>query len=250
MLTPPDEQVRAGQIARDAIALAKTLCKSTIDGKTLDKEIEQFIRDEGGTPALKGYQPPFVSQPYQWTICLAVNNDVVHGVPTKLVGSEVVVTVDLVVGYKGWHADTARTFTNSEDPYAKNFVEASRLIFDIAKEVISPNQPLAVFGSMVQRGAEVQGYGIIREYCGHGIGRNIHTEPNVLNYQTDSQARFEIGKSYAVEPVLAIKPEYNLKHSHTIFDAFSVTADCLTSHNEDTIFIGKNKVFNLTGEAQ
>ena len=244
MQSPPNEQVKAGQIARGAILLAKELCRSAIDGVRLDREIEQYIRDEGGEPALKGYHPPFAQKPYEWTICLGLDKDVVHGVPLKLVGRSQLITVDLVVAYKGWHADTARTFTYSDDPAKQQFVDLSKAIFEDAKDSIVPNQMMSLFGTTVYQGALMQGYEVIKEYCGHGIGKTIHAEPQVLNYPNFKPEVFEIGKAYAVEPVLAVSPYY-LNHHHS--DGFSVTADCLVSHNEDTVFIGAGGVVNLTG---
>lgn len=244
MQTPPCEQVRAGEIARDAIKLGQELCTRLIDGKRLDKEIEEFIRDAGGEPALKGYHPAFALKPYEWTTCLGVDNDVVHGVPLKLLGLNSVVTIDLVVKYKGWHADTARTFTYSDDPTKKQFVEASSMIFEMGKDAIWPEQSISLFGTMIERGAQMQGYGVIKEYCGHGIGKAIHTDPQVLNYHTPTTEVFQIGRSYAVEPVLAIEPTYELDHNKS--DGFTVTANCLVSHFEDTLFIANDKVINLT----
>lgn len=246
MQTPPCEQVRAGEIARDAIKLGYELCTKLIDGKRLDKEIEEFIRDQGGEPALKGYHPAFALKPYEWATCLAVDDDVVHGIPIKLLGPNSVVTIDLVVRYKGWHADTARTFTYSDDPTKKQFVEASSMIFEMGKDAIWPEQPINLFGTMIERSAQMQGYGVIKEYCGHGIGKAIHTDPQVLNYHTPTTEVFQIGRSYAVEPVLAIEPTYVLHHDQS--DGFTVTANCLVTHNEDTIFIGAGGIINLTGE--
>lgn len=245
MQAPPDEQVRAGEIARGAVALAQELCASCIDGKRLDPMIEEYIRDEGGEPALKGYHPKFALKPYGYTTCIAIDNEVVHGVPVKLIGPNHMVTVDLVVRYKGWHADTARTFIYGGDAAKKQFVEASSMIFEMAKDAVMPQQPMNLFGMMVERLATQQGYSVIEEYCGHGIGEAIHTDPQVLNYHTPSSEVFQIGQSYAVEPVLAIAPTYTLKEHPT--DGFTVIADCLASHNEDTIFIGENGVINLTG---
>ena len=242
MQSPPNEQVRAGQIARGAILLAKELCRTALDGVRLDKEVEQYIRDEGGEPALKGYHPAFAQKPYEWTICLGIDKDVVHGVPIKTLGSSKLITVDLVVRYKGWHADTARTFTYSDDPVKRQFADVSKVIFDHAKDSIIPNQMISLFGTTVYQGAQIQGYEVVKECCGHG--RTIHTEPQVLNYPTFTPEVFQVGRSYAVEPVLAISP-YKL-HQHP-YDGFSVLADCLVSHNEDTIFIGTNGVVNLTG---
>ena len=244
MQSPPNEQVRAGQIARGAIQLAKELCREAIDGVRLDREIETYIRDEGGEPALKGYHPSFALKPYEHTICLGIDEDVVHGVPIKTVGLSHLVTVDLVVRYKGWNADTARTFTYSNDPIKQQFADISKAIFDNALQAIIPQQTISLFGGAVYAGAKLQGYEVVREYCGHGIGKAIHTDPQVLNYPTSTKEVFQAGRSYAVEPVLAVKP-YVLRHHQ--YDGFTVQADCLVTHNEDTIFVGTHGVVNLTG---
>lgn len=245
MIAPPDEQVRAGQIASKAIRLARELCSSPIDGIQLDKEIETFILDEGGRPALKGYHPYFAPKPYEWTICLAIDNDVVHGVPLKMVRPSQLITVDLVVEYKGWHADTARTFTINGNATFERFANVSRAIFRSALEMILPQQPIELYGIAVNSACLAQGYSVVKEYCGHGIGRVIHAEPQVVNYPIRSKEVFKVGKAYAVEPVIAMKSIYKLDHSSN--DGFSVRADCLVSHNEDTVFISNRGVINLTG---
>jgi methionyl aminopeptidase len=244
MNLPPSEQVRAGEIARGAIQLAKELCKNTIYGVRLDREVEQYIRDEGGEPALKGYHPAFSIKPYEHTICLGVDKDVVHGVPTKLVCPNHLVTIDLVVGHKNWYADTARTFTHSDDPVKRKFAEMSMTIFESSLQVIQAQNKVDFFGTMVESGAKIQNYQVVKEYCGHGIGKAIHADPQVLNYHTSSEEVFQAGQSYAVEPVLAIKPYVLRHHPH---DGFTVQANCLVSHNEDTIFVGERGAINLTG---
>ena len=244
MQQPPNEQVRAGEIARDAIDCAKELCQQPIEGKQLDKEIEMFIRDSGGKPALKGYHPSFSVKPYEWTICLSLDQDVVHGIPLKPVYPNDMITVDLVVEYEGWHADTARTFTYSDCQIKQRFIGISDVIFSFVMTCVTPHQDISFVGKAVEMCAKVRNYGIIREYCGHGIGQSIHSSPQIPNYFHPGKELFEVGKSYAVEPVIAINPNYSLSHND---DGFTVSADCLVSHNEDTLFIGADKVINLTG---
>lgn len=243
MYEPPEEQVVAGRVARDAIKLGMELCKSCINGVRLDKEIEVFIQDQGCIPALKGYHPSFALKPYEHTICLGIDQDVVHGVPIKLIGPNHLVTIDLVVSYKNWCADTARTFTYSKDPVKIQFAEMSKVIFDFARDTVVPHLGADLFGKTVEESARLQGYHVVKEYCGHGIGETIHTEPQILNYATSTRVVFQPGRAYAVEPVLAIKP-YVLHHHPS--DGFSISADCLVSHNEDTIFVGTNGAVNLT----
>lgn len=243
LVAPPNEQVRAAEIARAAIELGKTLVGC--DGSKIDKEIETFILDSGGKPALKGYRPVFAMRPYDWTICLAVNEDVVHGVPNKYTGPAQLITIDLVVEVDGWFADMARTFTISGEPHKQQFVANSLEVFHAGLSVIHPNASLNTYAAMIDNAARLFGYGVIKEYCGHGIGRTIHAAPQICNYPTPTREVFQVGHSYAVEPVLAIRPTYSLRHEPN--DGFSVRADCLTSHNEDTIFVSPNGIVNLTG---
>jgi methionyl aminopeptidase len=246
MLEPATEQARAGEIASEAINLAKELTRSAYDGLALDKEVETFIRDSGGRPALKGYHPGFADKPYEWTICLAVDNDVVHGVPDKQVDPTQLITVDLVVEYGGWFADTARTFTHSGDSTRQEFVKNSLRIFNTAMDMIGPNLDIGLYGGMVEVASKMCRYGVIKEYCGHGINQAIHTEPQILNYGRSDGSVFQAGNSYAVEPVLSIDKEYVL--NDILDDGYSITANCLVSHNEDTIFVSPRGIVNLTGK--
>jgi methionyl aminopeptidase len=120
-------------------------------------------------------------------------------------------------------------------------------IFEAGLDAIAPMQSINFFGVMIEESAKLGEYGIIREYCGHGIGRSIHMNPQVLNYNDGGRTRdvFEVGQSYAVEPVLAIELHYQLEQHN---NGWTVSAGCLTSHNEDTIFIGQHSVINLTGD--
>lgn len=245
MNEPPEEQIIAGRIARGAVALARDLCRWPLEGEQLDLEIEQYIRDEGGEPALKGYHPSFAGKPYEWTICLGVDNDVVHGVPHKPLDPNNIITVDLVVKFGEYYADTARTFTHSNNKSKMLFVDISKQIFDLSKAWVVPNGQVALFGQSVELSARLTKYGVVKEYCGHGIGKSIHCPPQIPNYYSPIGGQFKIGQSYAVEPVLAINPTYELEHH---YDGYSVTADCLVSHNEDTIFIGERGAVNLTDE--
>ncbi len=155
MNEPPEEQVEAGRIAKGAIALAKDLCRWPIEGEQLDLEIEQYIRDAGAIPALKGYHPSFAGKPYEWTICLGVDNDVVHGVPRKPLDPNNMITVDLVVKFGEYYADTARTFTQSSDEHKVSFVNVSEQIFNLSKLWVVPNERIDLFGKSVELSAGV-----------------------------------------------------------------------------------------------
>lgn len=246
MISPPNALVTAGKIAREAIELGRELCKTATYGLQVDEEIEKFIRSKGGVPALKGYKPPFSTKQYEHTICLSINNEAVHGVPKKLLRPDLdIITIDLVVGFEGWFADSARTFTHSKEVDRRRLVDASWIIFQGALAAVVPNQPTSLYGITVEAAARHVGLVPVKEYCGHGIGQEVHMSPQILNYSHDQKTRFEAGRAYAVEPVLASKPNYKLRHDNP--DGWTVDVDCLTTHNEDTLFITNHSVINLTG---
>lgn len=245
MQRPSDEQIVAGRIARDAIKLGISLCEKEVTGTQLDKELEGFIRDNHCAPSLRGYKPPSIERVYQHTICLATNNQAVHGVPgDATLSKDDLITIDLVVAHKGWHADTARTFTFSSDPQKKSMVDKIAIVHTNSLSIINPNLPIKFYAEFCHRIAnEICNVEIIREFCGHGIGRFIHEPPQVPSSPTEENSIFIIGKAYAVEPVISLKKDYILSDGD---DGWTVSADCLTAHMEDTIFISNLGVFNLT----
>jgi methionyl aminopeptidase len=243
----PDEQVIAGRIVRDAILLGKNLCQTEIAASRLDSEIEKYIRDMGGVPALKGYHPSFSDVPYPSTICLARDNDAVHGLPTGVVNAQIqLVTIDLVVSYKGWHADSARTFTSSQDKNRRKILGIVSTIHKTSLEVVAPNGSVGDYGTICEYIADLNRIAMVRELCGHGIGKEIHESPNIsyLRPRQGEPARiFEVGRAYALEPVIAQSPDYLLIK---LDDGWTLSANCLTAHMEDTVFISDQGIINLT----
>ena len=245
MEVPSEEQIVAGRVARDAIKLGISLCGREITGVQLDKEIEQFIRDHNCFPALKGYKPPFSNRTYQHTICLSVNNQAVHGVPQDVVLTrDDLITIDLVVGNRGWFADTARTFTHSANLQKKMVAEKIAIIHTNSLSIISPNLPIEIYSEFCNKlASDVCDMTIINEFCGHGIGREIHEDPQIPSAPCGSKSVFATGKSYAVEPVIAVNKKYKLSQGD---DGWAVLVDCLSAHMEDTIFVASVGIINLT----
>ena len=242
---PSDEQIIAGRIVRDTIKLGITLCEKEVTGTQLDARLEEFIKDNGCVPSLKGYKPPFTERTYRHTICLSCNKQAVHGVPQDApLSKDDLITIDLVASYKGWHADSARTFTFSADQAKKSMVEKITTTHTNSLSIITPNLPIRVYGEFCQRIAEeICGASIIKEFCGHGIGRDIHESPQVPSYKTNEDGIFQVGRAYACEPVVAIRKKYVLIEGD---DGWVISADCLTAHMEDTIFVSNVGIFNLT----
>jgi methionyl aminopeptidase len=261
MNTPPDAQAKAGRIAHGAIILAKGMTLKGCTSMELEREVEAFILDHGGKPALKGYKPPFTADTYKWATCQATDYTLVHGEPSDInLDKSQIHTLDLVVECDGWHADTARTWYHGDDSRKQNIIAYSTAIFDTAKMSVVPNAPLASWGQQVdglvtglnQQTDQFNIYNVV-ELCGHGIGETLHDYPQVINYYSAEfdNIYFVSGKAYAVEPVLIFRnaddnspPAIHTGNSSSPWPIWSNKG--VSTHNEDTIFIAEDKAINLT----
>lgn len=229
---------KACEITRDALNYCETLIKPGISTKELDILVEKFIIDSGASPSCKGYEG------YPATICASVNEMVVHGIPSeKIILKEGdIISVDLVVNYKGYHGDATRTF-----PVGKISPEKQKLI-DVAKEAffegvknLKVGHRLGELSHAIQNYVESNGFSVVRELVGHGIGRSMHEPPNVPNYGSITS-----GPIVTDNAVLAIEPMINMgrKEVWLVEDGWGVvTRDGLPSaHYENTVHVTKEGV--------
>lgn len=229
---------KACEITRDALNYCEKLIKPGISTKELDKLVEKYIIDSGATPACKGYEG------YPATLCTSVNEMVVHGIPSEKVILQEgdIVSVDLVVNYKGYHGDATRTF-----PVGKISLEKQKLI-DVTRECffegiknLKVGHRLGELSHAIQTHAENNGFSVVRELVGHGIGKSMHEPPNVPNYGSVSS-----GPIVTDNAVLAIEPMINMgrKEVWLVEDGWGViTRDGLPSaHYENTVHVTKNGV--------
>jgi len=172
----------------------------------LDRMAEEWTKELGAVPAFKGYRG------YQHTLCISVNEVVVHGIPSekKVLKEGDIVGLDMGVIYKGWYGDAARTW-----PVGKVHDEATRLMDVTEKslmagiEAIAPGAYIGDIGHAVQTVAEGAGYSVVRDFVGHGIGRKLHEDPQVPNYGRQGKGdRLRVGMVLAIEPMInAGKPD-------------------------------------------
>ncbi len=185
----------------DALAEAAKMLKPGITTIQVDSRIEQFIRDNGGFPSFKNYQ-----NTYPFATCISVNDAVVHGFPTNNVIKEGdIVSVDVGVFMNGYHGDSAYTFIIGST------TDEIRNLLRITKESLYKGIEKAVHGNRVgdisfaiQDYTEKQhGYGVVRELVGHGIGRNLHEDPQIPNYgKRGTGAKLKEGTVIAIEPMI------------------------------------------------
>ena len=190
----------AGRIAGRALQLAGEMVAPGVSTYEIDRETERFIRSCGATPSFKNYQG------YPATACISVNDQVIHGIPSKhcIIQAGDIVSIDLGAFYQGYHGDTAATFAAGEiSP------DAQRLM-DVTKESLMKGIAMAHAGNRigdisyaVQSHAEAAGFSVVRSFVGHGIGAQLHEAPEVPNFGTAGRGvRLMAGMTIAIEPMI------------------------------------------------
>jgi len=203
------DQIRqSSRLVSQTLGVIKDLIRPGVSTLELDRVAEEFIRDNGGEPAFKNYQPSPSQSPFPFTLCVSVNEEVVHGFPgkDKVLKEGDIVSVDCGVKLNGFFGDSAYTFPVGE-------VEASVLKLLIATkaslykgiEMVRSGNRLGDVSNAIQSYVEPLGYGIVREMVGHGLGRSLHEPPEVPNY-----GRRGYGMKLGEGLVIAIEPMINM----------------------------------------
>jgi len=190
----------AGRVSARALRLVGEAVGPGVTTAELDDIAETAIRAEGGVPAFKGYHG------FPKTLCTSINCQVVHGIPSEMIKLREgdVISVDVGAIIDGYYGDNAYTF-----PVGKISGEATRLLSatkaSLEAGIVQTREGNHLFdiGAAVQSVAEKAGFSVVREYVGHGIGRNMHEDPNVPNYGTPGKGpRLEVGMVLAIEPMV------------------------------------------------
>lgn len=234
-------------IRKNALMVTATLTevakilKPGITTLSLDKMAEQFIRDNGGIPSFKGYGPTY--SPFPASLCISLNNQVVHGFPNGYVLKDGdVISVDCGFYRDGYHGDHAYTFAIGEvsDEVLKLMRVTKEALAKGIEQARENNRVGDISYTIEQYTAKQHGYGVVRELVGHGVGKQLHEDPQVPNY-----GRRGDGKRLKEGMVLAIEPMINLgtHRVETLEDGWTiVTLDGKVSvHYEHTTLVRKNK---------
>lgn len=228
-------------IVRDTLAYIGTKVKPGITTQELDRYAEEYIRARGAIPSCLGYCG------YPASICASVNEVIVHGIPgERFLHEGDIISIDLCAYKNGFHGDGARTFAVGEiSDEKKNLIRVTEECFRKAIENLRAGTPLYDIGAAVQKHAEENGFSVVREYVGHGIGREMHEDPSVPNYgKRGTGVRLRAGTVLCIEPmILAGKRE-----SRVLADGWTaVTADGKpAAHYENTVVIRDDGVEILT----
>jgi len=176
---------------------------------TLDLEVvaEKMIRDAGARPAFKGYYVPAVGQRFGFVLCTSVNDEIVHGLPSAKVQLKKgdIVSIDTGVELNGWFGDSATTVPVGEpEPQVKRLLDVTKASLERAIEQVRPGNRLFDICAAVENHVKANGFSIVKEYVGHGIGTQLHEEPQIPNYvdSRNDNPRLKEGMVFAIEPMV------------------------------------------------
>jgi len=226
------------------LATVASLMKPGVTTLEVDKKAEEFIRDHGGVPGFKGYQG------YPATLCISVNDEVVHGIPSRrILRDGDIVSVDCGVLMNGFNGDSAFTFTVGDvKPEVLKLVRITKECLKLGiAQAISGNR-IGDIGCAIQKHAEMNGFSVVREMVGHGVGRHLHEPPEVPNYgRPGTGVVLQQGLTIAIEPMINLgkrqihqdqdgwtirtadrKPSAHFEHSIVVRDQI---ADVLSDFN-------------------
>jgi methionyl aminopeptidase len=238
-LKTPQETAKmreAGRIVAEMLAACRAAVRPGVTTGELDRIAADILRRHGATSNFKGYGAP-VLPPFPGVICTSVNEQVVHGIPGKRRLKEgEILSIDAGAIVEGWHADAAVTVPVGEvSPQAAQLMSVTDEALRRAIAAAVVGKRLGDIGAAVQRFVETQGFSIVRNYVGHGIGRAMHEEPQVPNYGAPERGlQIKEGLCIAIEPMVNVGGP----QTRTLPDQWTVvTADgSLSAHFEHTLW--------------
>ena len=194
------EQIKiAGAVAAETLDEVTPYVKPGINTDKLDKICYEFIKDNGG------YSAPLLYRGFPKSCCTSVNHVVCHGIPSnKYLSEGDIVNIDVTAIVNGWHGDTSRMFfVGDVSVKSKNLVSTTYVSMMKAISIIKNGIHLGDLGEAIQTHVEKNGFSVVRDFCGHGIGKTFHLPPNILHYGKKGEGiKLETGMIFTVEPMI------------------------------------------------
>ena len=223
--------MEAGRITGEALLLAREHVREGVSTKELDTIIRTHIEKSGAKPSFLGYNG------FPASACISVNDEVIHGIPSKnrILREGDIVKIDVGAFYKGFHGDSARTIAvgNVSDE-AKRLIEVTRQSFFDGVAAVKTGNRIGDVGNAIQSRVENAGFSVVKKYIGHGIGKALHEAPDVPNFGTAGRGvRLCAGMALAIEPMVNVGTSevYELPDGWTV----KTRDGSLSAHYENTI---------------
>ena len=234
---------KAGEIAAGALDEVAKIIKPGIQTDAIDKLCYEYIKDCGA------YSAPLFYRGFPKSCCTSTNHIVCHGIPSEKVLKEGdIVNVDVTAFKDGWHGDTSRTFEIGEvSVKAKKLVKTTYDAMMKAIKIVKEDIHLGDIGATIQSHVEAEGFSVVQDFCGHGIGKNFHEDPNVLHYgKKGTGEKIKAGMIFTIEPMI----NFGKYETKTLNDGWTaVTKDkSLSAQFEHTIGVTKDgyEIFTLS----
>ena len=234
---------KAGEIAAGALDEVAKIIKPGIQTDKIDKLCYEYINDNGA------YSAPLFYRGFPKSCCTSTNHIVCHGIPSdKILKDGDIINVDVTALKDGWHGDTSRTFEIGEvSVKAKKLVKTTFDAMMKAIKIVKEDIHLGDIGATIQNHVEAEGFSVVQDFCGHGIGRHFHQEPNVLHYgKKGTGERIKAGMIFTIEPMI----NFGKYETKTLNDGWTaVTKDkSLSAQFEHTIGVTKDgyEIFTLS----
>ncbi len=234
---------KSSKIVATVLSEIRDLVKPGMSTLDLDDYAEKRIREHGATPSFKGYHG------FPGSICSSINNEVVHGIPSnkKIINDGDLLKVDTGAFFNGYHGDSCITICvgkTSDEAYELSRVAKEALMLGI-KQIRPKNKLLDIAGA-IEDHVKANGFSVVEDYTGHGVGRNLHEEPSVFNFRTNDLPNVMLreGMTIAVEPIVNLGSKY----CKTLRDGWTViTKDgSISAQWEHTVLVTKNGFEILT----
>jgi len=208
----------------------------------LDKLAQELILSLGAKPAFKGYQTPGAKsgQPFPATLCTSINEEIVHCLPSERILREGdILNLDCGILYQGFYTDMAVTVgVGKISPEAHRLIRVTKKALKRAIGRMKPGKHLGDVSQAIQNYVESQGFNVVRDLCGHGIGRQLHQEPDILNFgQRHKGPELKEGMVFALEPMV-VMGHWQIKQSSDSF-GYQTADNSLSAHFEHTVAVGK-----------
>ena len=232
----------AGKVTGQILRELKDVIKPGISTMDIDQYVERRVKEFGMIASEKGYCG------FPGSVCTSVNEVVVHGIPSEscILNEGDIVSVDLVVEYKGYMADACRTYAVGEiSPKAQHLIDTAEAAFFEGMKYAKVGNRLGDISNAIQQKVESEGFGVIRDFVGHGIGKDMHEEPQIPNYgKAGKGPRLVKGMTLAIEPMIV---EGSYEVDVLLDDWTVVTIDGgLAAHYENTVVISDGEPELLT----
>lgn len=229
-------------LTKECLELLEQHIKPGVNTKQLDKIAYDFYKSKGATPNFLNYEG------YPATICASVNDEVVHGIPNKhcILKDGDIVSIDLGCILDGWHSDAARTFAvGNISAEAQRLIDVTKQSFFEGIKYVKHGAKLGDVSSAIQKYVEKNGFGVVRDLVGHGIGREMHEDPSIPNFgKAGHGVKLAAGMALAIEPMVT-EGDY---HVCVLDDDWTVVTDdgSLAAHYENTVIVTREGCEILT----